>query len=380
MASSVGAQRFSLNGYVKDMQIFYQLQDPISVSPTLQIKNSDYNLVHNRLNFSFYPSDKVTIQAEIRNRIFSGSLIKLIPEYSKIIGQDNGLVDLSWNIDSKSNSMFFNSTIDRLYFDFVQHNWQLRIGRQRINWGINLVWNPNDLFNTFSFIDFDYEERPGSDAILFTWYPDFSSSVDIAYKPTSKSDSLTLAAKYRFNLANYDYQIISAVSGYDFVIGGGWSGNIQNMSFRGEISYFMPMPSKKELSEKALVASVSTDYTFSNGIYLHGSFLYNSLGNINNEGLNLFSTSNLSAKQLSYGKYEVFGQISYPLFPILNAGIASIINLEDQSFYFGPTLSCSVQDNWEIMTAAQFMIGDKGSEYGALGNSYAYYVRLRWSF
>ena len=35
---------------------------------------------------------------------------------------------------------------------------------------MNLVWNPNDLFNAFSFVDFDYEERPGSDALRIQKY------------------------------------------------------------------------------------------------------------------------------------------------------------------------------------------------------------------
>jgi hypothetical protein len=39
-----------------------------------------------------------------------------------------------------------------------------------------------------------------------------------------------------------------------------------------------------------------------------------------------------------------------------------------------------LHDNLELMLTAQIMMGDAGSEYGFLGNTYAGFARLRWSF
>ena len=58
--------------------------------------------------------------------------------------------------------------------------WELTLGRQRINWGVNLAFNPNDLFNAYSLIDFDYQERPGSDAIRFQYFTNELSSFETA--------------------------------------------------------------------------------------------------------------------------------------------------------------------------------------------------------
>lgn len=33
-----------------------------------------------------------------------------------------------------------------------------------------MAWNPNDWFNTYNYFDFDYEERPGTDAIRVRVY------------------------------------------------------------------------------------------------------------------------------------------------------------------------------------------------------------------
>ncbi|MEZ4983057.1 MAG: hypothetical protein R2769_16025 [Saprospiraceae bacterium] len=60
--------------------------------------------------------------------------------------------------------------LDRLFVQYTYKQFEARLGRQRINWGISTIWNPNDIFNAYNFSDFDYEERPGSDAMLLKYY------------------------------------------------------------------------------------------------------------------------------------------------------------------------------------------------------------------
>lgn len=375
------AQIGSVTGYVKDMQGVYLFEDPMLSMSGDEIDAISYNLVHNRLNFKLYPTTNLTVALELRNRIFSGKLLEQIPGYANMIETDNGLIDLSWNLVEKDN-YFINTAIDRLYMDYTFGNWQLRAGRQRINWGINLVWNPNDIFNAFSYMDFDYEERPGSDAVLLTWYPTMSSSVDIAYKAADHISNEAWAAKYRFNYKNYDVQILTGKSGYDYVIGGGWSGNIKNFGFRGEASYFLPTKDYENISEEGLSASVSLDYSFPNSLYFHASFLYNGLGTTEKgESFSLIDPNMaLSAKKLSIGKYELFGQVAYPIGSLFNIGAAAMVNPIDWSMFVGPSVSVSLHDNMEFYLNSQLMLGEEGSEYGALGNLYAMFARLRWSF
>lgn len=375
------AQKVTLNGYIKEMAVYYKLQEPIALGPGLTFDASNYNLVHNRLNFKYYPTENLNMTLEVRNRLFSGKLIGQIPGYAKLTAVDDGLVDLSWNL-FEQDKYFFNTTIDRLYIDYTYHNWKMRVGRQRINWGINLVWNPNDIFNAFSYIDFDYEERPGSDAALVTWYPTSASALELAWKPSRYSNSHTLAAKYRMNLNTYDVQFIGGISDPDFVVGTGWTGNLWELAFRGEASWFIPKPGEAENSKEAVAATVSLDYTFSNSLYLHGSFLYNSMGATQKgSGISILDpTFNLSAKRLSIGRYELFGQAAYPFSPIVNGSFAAMINPLDWSMYLGPSLVVSLHDDFELMLTAQLMLGETGSEYGAMGNTYACFGRLRWSF
>lgn len=148
-------RKFTLGGYLTTMQsaMFDTISGPVVYD----------NLLHNRVNFKTFLSDKISFAAEVRNRLFTGDMARGGKAYSEMIGTDQGWADMSWNLINE-NSFFLNSTVDRLWIDMNLKNLEVRIGRQRINWGQTLVWNPNDVFNAYSFFDFDYVERPGSDA------------------------------------------------------------------------------------------------------------------------------------------------------------------------------------------------------------------------
>jgi hypothetical protein len=122
-------------------------------------------LIHNRLNFKWFISDNAIATVEMRNRFIYGDFMKMIPGYNTMIEQDQGWMNLSVNL-LEENSFLLNSNIDRAYFDLYFGKLQIRTGRQRINWGRTFAWNPNDIFNAYSFFDFDYIEKPGSDAVL----------------------------------------------------------------------------------------------------------------------------------------------------------------------------------------------------------------------
>ena len=129
------------------------------------------NLIHNRLNFKGYVNENITFAAEFRNRLFTGDMVRIGPV---IFGDDRQMIragSICHGIFLNEQSFFLNTTVDRLWVDFNYGKFQARVGRQRINWGQTLVWNPNDIFNAYSFFDFDYVERPGSDAVRLQYYP-----------------------------------------------------------------------------------------------------------------------------------------------------------------------------------------------------------------
>jgi hypothetical protein len=337
------SNRFSLNGYVSTMEsaIFDSLSGPFMVD----------NLIHNRLNFKAYLNENITFATEVRNRLFVGDMVRTGPSYSEMIADDQGWIDMSWNILNEA-SFFLNATIDRLWIDFNYSKFQARIGRQRINWGQTLVWNPNDIFNAYSFFEFDYVERPGSDAIRLQYYPDYSSAIELAVK-ADFDDKITAAALYRFNKWGYDIQVLSGYfNSEDIVAGAGWSGAFGSVSFRGEISWFQPVTHFADSTGTGLF-TIGFDKAFKNNSILQFQFMYCNNPTNYDDFLSFYSGS-ISTKELAFSKFTPFGLYSYPVTPLLNLSVSAMWFPDMNGYFAGSSLDFSLAENVDFSLYWQY--------------------------
>ncbi len=366
---------WQLDGYVKNLQT--------TMVDSLDGTWLGMNTIHNRLNFSWYLHQNLTFTTSVRNNLHYGGLVtvgNVTNEFDlkSMYELDNGFVDMT-TILSDGNSYLLQTSVDRFYFDYTQGDFQARVGRQRINWGMGLVWNPNDIFNAFSYFDFDYEERPGSDAIKLEYYLNYTSSVQVVAKMDHDS-ALTLAGMYRFNKWSYDIQFLGGVMPKDYVAGLGWAGDIKGAGFRGEATYLHPKDNPSDTTG-VLIASVDADYTFPKGLYIHGAVLYNSkgaIGDATREG-GLFFNQDVSIKTLTPARMSLFAQLGYPISPLVRGDLSAIYNPYDQSFFVGPGATVSIADNWDLLLMAQLLQGEVGTEFGGFGLG-MFYVRMKWGF
>ncbi len=369
-------QKLEVSGYVKNLQTLLFFND--AYPDVQQFKLVDTflqdNLIHNRLNFRWSIAEKWNFRADIRSRIFFGDLVKANPDYAKQVDNaNNDYFDLSLVLLDQS-SFVVHSMLDRLYFEYFDDQWEIRLGRQRINWGIGTVWNPNDIFNAFAFTDFDYEERPGSDALRVKRYLGFASSIEIAVKAFDSWDQATAAAMWKFNKGTYDIQILSGVAQNDFVLGAGWAGNLKDAGFKGELTYFLPLDGDKNNS---FAATFGVDYAFSNSLYLNSGYLYNSNGSTQAGVSNLFDFQ-LSAKNLYPYRHAIFTQLSYPFTPLVNGGMALIYSpVATHALFFNPTITVSVAQDWDLDFVGQLVFNDDG---GYISPIQALFFRLKWSY
>lgn len=356
-----------IGGYLKLIEQFSFVENVDTSSLT--------SLLHNRINFKWNPG-KFLLRLEARNRVFYGDLLKTNPAFMKSLEQDPGAIGLS-RVWLDKYSIGVHSIIDRALLNYNNGKWDITLGRQRINWGINMVWNPNDIFNTYNFFDFDYEERPGSDAIRIQYMWKGFSAIELAVKKGRQDDDYTAAMLFRSNKKGYDYQMLMGISRKDLVGGLGWAGNIRNAGFKGEISYFHNYE-KLEDTTGIVSAGMSIDYSFKKGWYTNLSFYYSSAGE---DQLNFLSTAQfftLSAKQLLPFKYSAFLQVSKQINPLLSCSLSNIYSPSNNTWVMVPSLQYSVADNWEITLLGQSFFADVSRVYRSLSNSI--YLRLKWSF
>lgn len=370
-AQAEKSEKLFLKGYVKYLHTVYIPE------------NSDLwligNLLHNRVDLRWFPSDLFTLVAGLRTRFAYGDFVKYDPGYEDNLRKNPGYFTLS-TILFKGKSYVLHAGFDRLYGNFTSDKWNIKLGRHRINWGMNLVWNPNDWFNTFSYLDFDYEERPGTDGISVHYYTGAASSLETAFKIFDDIDEVAIAARYVFNARGFDFQFLCGMAQTDFAIGAGWSGQILGGAFRGEISYFHPKNNFTDTTGTC-VASISGDYTFPNQIYLQISTLVNSSGKTKNASIHPLTTipaDQNSVKYLTPALIDLFAQISYPFTPLINGNLSCIFNPADLSGIVNPMLSVSLTDNIDVSFIGQIFWGKQNTEYGKKGA--LLFGRLRWSF
>ena len=357
---------FSLNGYVTEMPSYSWMN---FAGVKMDFKD---NLIHNRLNFSYTPSSNFFLAAEFRNRFICGETMKMIPGYADNLNKDNGLMDLSFNVVS-GNNYVLNVMLDRLWAEYILGSFQIRVGRQRINWGQSMIWNPNDIFNAYSYFDFDYLEKPGIDGLRLQYYTGNASLIEGVMK-LDHNNNLTAAGRYRFNVVGYDFQLLGGwFNDEEWMLGAGWSGDIMDAGFYGECSWFIP---KDKDLDQSLISSVGANYTFSNSLFIQGEILYSS--NLKNPG-NFFDYyyKQSDVKSLSLTEWTWFASASYPVTPLLNASF-SIMGFPDiNSYYLGPGIDYSLLNN---LTASLILQYFGGTPNNTNSESIFGFFRLKYNF
>ncbi|MDD3636892.1 MAG: hypothetical protein PHN50_04815 [Bacteroidales bacterium] len=360
--------KLQLNGYLKSLpSATWSFDDDRAVWN---------NIIHNRLNLTWLPHESWSFEASFRNRVFWGATVRDTPAYLELLEQDAGFMDLTI-ARSLSPETAFQFSSDRFYVEWRHNKWELSLGRQRINWGINLVSNPNDLFNTYSFFDFDYVERPGADALRVQHHLSGMSRLELAVAPASHIRNAVAALYYGVNVKGYDLQVLGGYFHNRLALGGGWAGNLGGAGFKGEVSWFSDLQKTDSLQPSNMVAAVSVDYLFAGGLYGVFEVLYN--GGYNRQPARLVNLNQpLRADNLSLAEFALTASLSYPLSPILTANVSAMAMPDQQLYYALPGISWSLVTNLDLGILLQTFVSGDQERWGKGGM--AGYIDLKWSF
>ena len=373
--STMAQEKISLSGYLSDMSTAYHVPDQWLWE----------NSMHNRLNLLVYPTDWLSGTIQVRSRFITGNTIKKFPGYSEGLAGDLGLVDMTVVTDGDlgdSAGYVLTSAIDRLWLQFAFGNLEITAGRQRINWGQTIIWNPNDIFNNYSYFEVDYPERPGRDAIRLQYYTGNASVIELAAKIDS-AQRITAAGYFRFNTLGFDIQMLGGVyQEEDLFLGTGWSGNLGPTAFRGEFSYFRDLDNFKDTTGHVMT-SIGFDYTFSNSLWLQVEGLYSSFAkDLDVYSFLQFYSGTLDVKNLGFTEWSFFSSLSYPISPLLNGGFAAIYYPAWKGAYLGPSLDLSLNSNFDLSLILQHFTAEFDNPLGGASreNNTFGFLRFKWSF
>ncbi len=377
--SASGDGRWATRGYLKYLHTTTFLDSRLVglPLPTDRYQSNDL-LLHNRYNLRFRAGGHINLVAEIRNRIFWGDQVRTLAwqgqDFTDQLQADDYLrLSRGWQGQA---GIAFHTVMDRLYGEFHSEGWEIRVGRQRINWGIGTVWNPHDIFNTFNFTDFDYEERPGSDAVRIRRFRDAGTGWEVAVRAADRLAGLTAGSRWNFHLGTYDLQFIGGVFREHIVAGAGWAGNLGASGFKGEWAWFQPW---RTTGRAGLSASLGVDHTWSNQFYLHGGFLLNTRGSTR-AGITELTRFQPSALQLYPYRYALLTQVLYPVSPLLRSGFVLVYSPgQSQGLFLNPLLTYSLAEDWDLDLVGQLFVQRTGGR--ALESPIqSLFLRTKWSF
>jgi hypothetical protein len=363
--STATSSKLRFNGYIKDLE-------------SIQLKgrfNDGYlgNIVHNRLNFKYIPTSNITATAEIRSRLFWDGDVNRISGFESLIRNENEKFNLqkAWNLNS---AMVLHSNVERLNINYRVEGLNIRVGRQRVNWGVATAWNPNDIFNAYNFLDFDYEERPGIDGANVQYTFENSAGLEMVYANTGKYDAQIVAFKYSMNKLNYDIQFIGGSFKNRITAGLGWAGYIQDAGFKGEVQYFSPY---KGTIGHANV-TLESDYMFKNGLYLSAGFLYYNLGL--SESVSDWNQINLrlSPENLMPTKWNAMLTIIKDIGPLITINCSSIYSPGTNLLILYPSIQFNLATNFDLNVFWQSFFYELNSDFKAIDHQG--FVRAKWNF
>ena len=233
------AQRLEVNGDWKAMPsqtaIPFLLEEPMSQA-----------YLHQRTNLKWRSANRAwSVRLEARTRVFYGSQVEQTAGFADGLSADAGVWDGSWNWwEAADEKGVGNTLIDRALVSYRRNRLRVDLGRQRINWGRHTVWNPNDLFNAYNFFDFDYAERPGTDALRVRYGvgDNGMNEVEVAARPGTPDRAPLVAGLFRWNVRSVDGQILSAYLENTYAVGGAVSAGWGPLSLKAEGTHFGASP------------------------------------------------------------------------------------------------------------------------------------------
>ena len=357
-------KKMKLNGYVKVLPSW-------NLPGNFDLLNQT-NIIHNRMNFQIKTSEHFESGISFRNRLIWGDEVKQNPGYSSLLRNSQELFNLSAVWVQEPNLILHTNT-ERLWIGYRKAKWNLRIGRQRINWSMTNTWNPCDLFNVYNFLDVDYEERPGTDALKFSYQTGEMSSIEFAFAPGKQANDAISAGRYTFHSKQTDFQLLAGLYKRRISFGGAWAGRLGETGWKGELQYFM----KRGSDKSQLNITSEFDHVFKNGWYLNSGILYNANG-INGRIFNMDTLRfEFTPIQLMPTKFNFIFSSSKEINPIFSFTSSVLFSPNSNLLIFLPGLSWNMGSNLDADFIWQSFFA-RTDHFKAM--NHRGFIRIRWSY
>lgn len=260
----------------------------------------------------------------------------------------------------------------RLYGGYTDEKQRISFGLQKVSMGVGRIWNPTDLFNPKNPLALEPDEVYGVFALAYSYAPSSLSQITaVVAQRADNSFKYAGRAKGYLGFADAAIDIVSAddvtMIGYEL------EGELlkSGIELRSEGGWF----DDKLLQKQFFQGLIGADYAFENSLMLIGEWLHTS--RTFDHELQLRTPSGASSNLVRARDYLGLS-CGYQFDPLLYGTLSTIMSADDRSFYMGPLLRYSLDDDMTLGIGAMFYGGKNDTEFGALGQTY--YVNIKVTF
>jgi hypothetical protein len=352
-----------LSGYYKNL---------LARSETVLAGRERYTLDLNRLRLELKgkPAENVALDLQYDNEVLLGSYLHT----GQFALQKDQPPDQYWNTESnyaEAGSYYGRHRLYRASVTLSSGETDLRLGRQRIEWGTGRFWSALDLLNPFSPIALEREERVGVDAALVERKFGPLSRLSAVYAPRHDRKESSTALNWHANAAGVDYSLVAGRFRREDVLGADIATQIGTTGVRAELTR-----NERETGPAYRRAVLAVDHAFANTLTLSGELYYNGAGAGERTAYDFASL--FAGRIQNVGRRYFGGFLSYEITPLIKWSNFLVVNLADRSRFYSPGLGFSLQANLDLTLGMQLFGGSQGSEYQRFEN--LYYAQLQWFY
>lgn len=362
-AGEEAGRGLKLSGYYKNL---------LARSETVLAGGERYTVDLNRLRLELRgkPAENVALDLQYDNEILLGSYLHT----GQFALQKDQPPDQYWNAEAnylEAGSYYGRHRLYRASVTLSAGETDVRLGRQRIAWGTGRFWSALDLLNPFSPIALEREERVGVDTVLVERKFGPLSRLSAVYAPRHEREDSTRALNWHANAAGIDYSLVAGRFRREDVVGADIATQIGTTGVRAELTR-----NARQTMPDYWRAVLAADHAFANTLTLSGEIYYNGAGASERSAYDFASL--FAGRIQSVGRRYFGGYAGYEITPLLKWTNYLVVNLDDRSRYFSPSLVYSLRMNVDLMAGVQLFRGGEGSEYARLND--VYYVHMQWFF
>ncbi len=273
-----------------------------------------------------------------------------------------------------------NVTLDRALIKYYFSVCDLYVGRQMIAWGTGYAFNPTDIWNRKSPLDPNAPKK-GVNAVRTEIPLGSLSGLSLVVSPGPDVEHTGAGMRLKTYLKGFDLsmcamRIHNADRGLlglpeKMTCGMDMAGQLGDVGVWSEVALHNPVyPGQAYSDFDSLYAQIDAgaDYTFENGVYILGEYLYNGLGEERGDNYGMQQLLRILGGDMSgFGMHYGMAGIKKTLLDFYTPSLFILVNASDRSAMLLPSFEYMFSDNLVLEASARIGIADsKNTEYGSL--------------